>query len=123
MRALLAAIAFALPPVAGRAVARVAPRPPSRFDSEPRWEDVFDTTPELLAVIHPTALRKDRVYGPLLRRAIDLVREQSRVVAETRALDAMEDAEEVIVGVRPDAPRATGRSSSSCGACAPTSTP
>jgi hypothetical protein len=71
-------------------------------DAEPRWEDVIDTTPELLAVVFPTALRKDRVYGPLLRRAIDLVRSQSRVVTETRALDAMEDAEEVIVGVRPD---------------------
>ncbi|HTB78773.1 MAG TPA: hypothetical protein VK762_36270 [Polyangiaceae bacterium] len=71
-------------------------------EAEPRWEDVFDRTPELLAVVFPTALRKDAVYGPLLRRAIDLVREQSRVVAETRALDAMEDAEEVIVGVRPD---------------------
>ena len=48
-----------------------------------------------------------------------LAREQSRVVAATRALDAMEDAEEVIVGVRPDARRATRRvkSSSSCAAC------
>ena len=71
-------------------------------DTEPRWEDVIDTTPELLAVVFPTALRKDRVYGPLLRRAIELVRAQSRVVTETRALDAMEDAEEVIVAVRPD---------------------
>jgi hypothetical protein len=73
------------------------------IDAEPRWEDVIDTTPELLAVVFPTALRRDKVYGPLLRRVIDLVREQSRVVAETRALDAMEDAEEVIIGVRPDA--------------------
>jgi hypothetical protein len=82
----------------------VAPTPSAtvNVDAEPRWEDVFDRTPELLAVVFPTALRKDVVYGPLLRRAIDLVREQSRVVAETRALDAMEDAEEVIVGVRPD---------------------
>jgi hypothetical protein len=78
------------------------------IDAEPRWEDVLDTTPELLAVVFPTALRKDKVYGPLLRRAIDLVREQSRVVAETRALDAMEDAEEVIIGIRPDVAAASG---------------
>jgi hypothetical protein len=77
-------------------------------DSEPRWEDVIDTTPELLAIVFPTALRKDHVYGPLLRRAIDLVRERSRVVTETRALEAMEDAEEVIVGVRPDLPADAG---------------
>jgi hypothetical protein len=75
---------------------------------EPRWEDVIDTTPELLAVIQPAALRKDPVYGPLLRRVIELVRARSRVVAETRALDAMEDADEVIVGVRPDVDGAEG---------------
>lgn len=102
VRAVVAAIAFALSIAGCGASERAHTSTPVAFDSEPRWEDVIDTTPELLAVIHPTALRKDRVYGPLLRRAIDLVREQSRVVAETRALDAMEDAEEVIVGVRPD---------------------
>jgi len=96
--AVIAAIAFAVdcaspaPP----SIARTAP-------AEPRWEDLLDATPELLAVVFPLALRRDAVYGPLLRGAIDLVREQSRVVAETRALDAMEDAEEVIVGVRPEA--------------------
>jgi hypothetical protein len=81
-----------------------SPAPPSTArtaPAEPRWEDVLDTTPELLAVAFPLALRRDAVYGPLLRRVFDLVREQSRVVAETRALDAMEGAEEVIVGMRP----------------------
>lgn len=71
---------------------------------EPRWEDVFDTLPELIVDIHPTALRSDPVYGPLLRRAIELARRQSRVVAETRALDSMEDAEEVIAGLRQGGP-------------------
>jgi hypothetical protein len=99
--ALLAALAcIAVLDCGPRGIDRAAAPVPA---DEPRWEDVIDTTPELLAVVFPTALRRDRVYGPLLRRAIDLVREQSRVVAETRALDAMEDAEEVIVGVRPDA--------------------
>jgi hypothetical protein len=77
-------------------------------DDEPRWQDAFEARPKLLAAVYPTALRSDPVYGPLLRRAIDLVREQSRVVAETRALDAMEDAEEVVVGVRPDSPESAG---------------
>ncbi len=97
----LAAIACIAPSL-GCAATRPTSSPAGPVEAEPRWEDVFDRTPELLAVVFPTALRKDAVYGPLLRRAIDLVREQSRVVAETRALDAMEDAEEVIVGVRPD---------------------
>ncbi len=102
----LAAIAC-IGPSLGCASTRPTPSPAGHVEAEPRWEDVFDRTPELLAVVFPTALRKDAVYGPLLRRAIDLVREQSRVVAETRALDAMEDAEEVIVGVRPDVAAAT----------------
>jgi hypothetical protein len=98
----LAAIACVAPGLScggNEATARARPA----IDAEPRWEDVLDAPPELLAIVFPTALRTDKVYGPLLRRAIDLVREQSRVVAETRALDAMEDAEEVIIGIRPDA--------------------
>lgn len=101
----LAAIACVAPGLScgGTGDAPRAEEARAAIDAEPRWEDVLDTTPELLAIVFPTALRKDKVYGPLLRRAIDLVREQSRVVAETRALDAMEDAEEVIIGLRPDA--------------------
>jgi hypothetical protein len=75
--------------------------PPSHY-VEPRWQDAFDVSPKLLATVFPTALRSDKVYGPLLRRVIELARERSRVVAETRALDAMEDAEQIIVGMEPD---------------------
>ena len=77
-------------------------------DVEPRWQDVFSVVPEFLAVVHPRALRADRVYGGLLRRAIELARERSRIVTETRSLDAMEEAEEVIVGVRPPGPGSPG---------------
>jgi hypothetical protein len=40
------------------------------------------------------------VYGPLVGRAIELAREHTPLVAATGALDAMEDAEEVIIGLR-----------------------
>jgi hypothetical protein len=89
--------------VAALACSGRAPLPSAQLSpgpAEPRWEDAFDTTPNLLVVVFPSALRSDRVYGPLLRRAIALARQESRVVAETRALDAMEDADEVIVGLR-----------------------
>jgi hypothetical protein len=89
--------------VAALACSGSAPLPSTQLSpgpAEPRWEDAFDTTPNLLVVVFPAALRSDRVYGPLLRRAIALARQESRVVAETRALDAMEDADEVIVGLR-----------------------
>jgi hypothetical protein len=76
--------------------------PKQAVQAEPRWEDVLDTTPELLAVVYPASLRSDPVYGPLLRRVIELVRERSGVVAATRALEAMEDAEQLVFAVRPD---------------------
>jgi len=49
--------------------------------------------------VRPRALRTDKVYGPLLRRAIEVARQRSAVVAATRALETMEDADEVIVGI------------------------
>jgi hypothetical protein len=68
---------------------------------EPRWQDVFETTPELMVVLRPSALGKDKVYGPLLHRVLEAARERSRVVASTRVLDVVQDAEEVVVGARP----------------------
>lgn len=70
--------------------------------AEPRWQDVVDTIPELLVIVRPKALRGDRVYGPLLERAIAAARDRSRVVAATTTLQTMEDAEEVVLGWRPD---------------------
>ncbi len=92
----------------GESTPTAAPPIVQARDAEPRWEDLFDTTPQLLAVLCPMALRSDKLYGPLLRRVIELARERSRVVAETRALDAMEDAEEIVIGMRPDSPGNAG---------------
>ena len=64
--------------------------------------------PELLVVVRARNAREDRVYGPLLRRVIELAREQSRAVGATRALDAMSDAEELVFGQRPDTPDRRG---------------
>src|SRR6185437_9450908 len=99
LAALAAAVLLALP-ACGSGGDSSAPKVVRAGPREPHWEDVFDTTPELLAVLHPLALRADPVYGPLLRRAIELARQQSTVVAQSRALDSVEDAEEVILGVR-----------------------
>ncbi len=79
--------------------------PQSAGDSqEPHWQDLFDDIPELYIVVRPRRLRQDPVFGPLLSRAIEAGRERSRVVAATRALDAVDDAEEIIVGVGADSP-------------------
>jgi hypothetical protein len=82
--------------------------PADRAAFEPHWQDVFETMPELLVVVHAKAARDDRVYGPLLRRALDLARDRSAAVAATRVLDAMSEAEELVMGVRPDTPDAPG---------------
>jgi hypothetical protein len=68
---------------------------------EPHWQDVFETTPELLFVLRPTALAKDKVYGPLLRRILEAARERSRVVAATRVLEVVQEADEVVLALRP----------------------
>jgi hypothetical protein len=105
-RTLAAAAALALVDVA---CGGAPPPPPAAIDhSEPRWQDVFDTMPELLVVLRPRALRQDKVYGPLLRRAIEVTRQQSRIVAAGGALDSLVDAGELIVGMRPDAPDRPG---------------
>ncbi len=76
--------------------------PPQVAAAEPRWQDVIDTMPELLVVVRPQALREDRVFGPLLKRAIAAARQNSKVVDATQTLETLEDAEEVVVGWRPE---------------------
>lgn len=66
---------------------------------EPQWQDALGPRPEFLVSLRPKALREDRIYGPLLRVALGLARQQSRVVEGTRVLEAMEEADEVIASL------------------------
>jgi hypothetical protein len=75
------------------------PGRPQTVGLEPRWQDVIEATPDLLVAIRPLALRHDPGFGPLLQRIVDVGRQRSRVVADTRALEAMQDAEEVIIAL------------------------
>lgn len=100
MRTTAVAVAICLAgflPATGCANKIAAPAPQARH-AEPRWQDAFDDTPELLVVVRPAELRRDKVYGPLLRRAIELARQQNRVMSAT-PLEAIEGAEEVVIGV------------------------
>ena len=98
--------------IAGSSLAACGGKPPaaaaSRGAPEPRWQDVIDSVPELLVVVRPQAIRQDRVYGPLLRRAIEAARDRSKVVAATHPLETLEDAEEVVLAVHPDTPDQPG---------------
>jgi hypothetical protein len=105
--AIAAAACLGLLSLAGCA-AKPAAAPRESTLVEPQWQDLFDTMPELFIAVRPRRLRQDKVYGPLLTRAIEAARRQSRVVAATRALEAAEDADEVIAGARPGAPERPG---------------
>jgi len=104
----MAAVLVGCAAAAGCAAAPPAPVAATAAPTDPRWQDVFDGTPELLLVVFPKEVRRDKVYGSLLRRAIEMARESSHAVTETRTLDAMEDADEVILGVRPRSPGVDG---------------
>jgi hypothetical protein len=92
-------LAMALMASLSACASRPAPRLSDIRPSEPHWQDVFDTMPELFVVVRPQALRRDQVYGALLGRMIEVARQQSRVAAATRAFEAMEDADEIVVGI------------------------
>lgn len=87
-----------------------SPPPPraQQAPAEPHWQDVLDTTPDLLVVVRAKAMREDRVYGPFLRRVLDLARTDSKALAGTRVMDAMSDAEELVLAVRTETADAPG---------------
>lgn len=96
-----AALAGIVTSLAGCGSRAVAPRP-STADVEPSWEDAFDRPPPVLLSLRPKALRGDPVYGPLLDKVLALAGARSHVVDATRALEVVEDADQVIVGLRGD---------------------
>jgi hypothetical protein len=91
----------------GACGAHVAPLPPAATDVEPSWEDAFEHPPPVMLALRPWSLRRDPLYGPLLDKVLALARARSHVVTATRALDVVEDADEVIIGLRGD-PAAVG---------------
>jgi hypothetical protein len=95
-----AAIALALTSACGggaRDTRAVLPNP-----TTPRWEDAFDRIPPLLAVVHPQALKRDAIYGPLFARLSMLAATRNPAVAATRSLEAFESCDEIIVAMDDD---------------------
>ncbi|MGA7122878.1 MAG: hypothetical protein WBY94_22445 [Polyangiaceae bacterium] len=72
------------------------------------WESALQPIPDILLVVRPQAVRRDPLYGPLVSRAIDAARQHTLLVTATSVLDVMEEAEEVIVGVREDRAESDG---------------
>ncbi len=61
----------------------------------PQWQDALPASPKLLILLRPKMLRNNKIYGPMLRRALQLAHEQ-RVPSGSLVLDAIEDADEAV---------------------------
>lgn len=73
------------PPVARRAVA-------------PQWQDVFDETPEVYAVVRPQTMKRDAVFGNFAKVLARLADARSGIGQSMLAV--MESSEEVVFGVQ-----------------------
>ncbi len=65
----------------------------------PKWEDAFERTPQILLVARPQAIRRDAVYGSLLKTLSALAAAKGGR-ATTRVIEVFESADEVLVGLR-----------------------
>ncbi len=74
----------------------------AKRETAPQWQDVFDGTPEIYAVIRPQAIKRDAVYGSLFKSVMQMAQARSEMRGVT-SLEALEGAEEIVVGVRKDA--------------------
>ena len=63
----------------------------------PQWQDVFDGTPEIYAVVRPQAIKRDAVYGTFFKNVLRVAQARSAMRGAT-TLEALEGCEEIIVG-------------------------
>jgi hypothetical protein len=64
------------------------------------WQDVFETTPDIYAVIRPQAIKRDPVYGAFWKSLLRIA-EARHLVSGPSTLEAAEGAEEIIFGLNP----------------------
>ena len=63
-----------------------------------QWQDVFDTLPDIYAVVRPQAIKRDAVYGAFWKTIVR-VAEARHMINGPSTLEAVEGSEEIIVGV------------------------
>lgn len=62
------------------------------------WQDVFDTMPDIYAVVRPQAIKRDPTYGAFWKTIVR-VAEARHMINGPSTLEAAEGSEEIIVGV------------------------
>jgi hypothetical protein len=73
----------------------------ARREVGPQWQDVFDGTPELYAVVRPQLIKRDAVYGTFFKNLLRMAQAKTPMRGAT-PLEALEGCEEIIIGVRKD---------------------
>ena len=78
-----------------------APAAKPAFDTtRPHWSDAFDRVPDIAVLVHPTAMAKDPVFGPLLKSITRMIASRTPMTAGTRTAEVLESCDEVIFGLR-----------------------
>lgn len=73
-------------------------RPVARRTVSPQWQDVFDETPELYAVVRPQAMKRDAVFGNFAKTLSRMADAQSGIGQSMLAV--MESCDEVVLGLQ-----------------------
>lgn len=74
----------------------------ARRELSPQWQDVFDGTPEIYAVVRPQSIKRDAVYGTLFKNVLRIAQAKTPMRGAT-TIEAIEGCDEIIVGIRKDA--------------------
>lgn len=73
----------------------------ARRELAPQWQDVFDGTPEVYAVVRPQLIKRDAVYGVFFKNLLRMAQAKTPMRGAT-TLEALEGCDEIILGIRKD---------------------
>jgi hypothetical protein len=74
----------------------------ARRELAPQWQDVFDGTPEIYAVVRPQTIKRDAVYGAFFKNLLRIAQAKTPMRGAT-TLEALEGCDEIIIGIHKDA--------------------
>jgi hypothetical protein len=92
--ALLAAVVAIGLPACGGGPPPAAPKK----EVTAQWQDVFDTMPDIYAVVRPQAIKRDAVYGNFWKTLVRVATAR-HIINGPSTLEAAEGSEEIIFGV------------------------
>lgn len=71
----------------------------ARREVAPRWQDIFDGSPEIYVVVRPQAIKRDAVYGALFRNVLRLAQARTMMRGVT-AIEVLEGCDELVLALR-----------------------